>query len=53
MDVAAMMEMASKQPAGSEVYLIDVATAVFIVCWIIGIIDSYRVGRVRDNDNTA
>ncbi len=52
-DVAAMMEMASKQPAGSEVYLIDVATAVFIVCWIIGIIDSYRVGRVRDNDNTA
>jgi hypothetical protein len=52
-DLAAITELISKQPAGSEAYLIDIATAVFIICWLIGIIDSYRAGRIRDIDNTA
>ncbi|MCG6938020.1 MAG: hypothetical protein LJE83_07580 [Gammaproteobacteria bacterium] len=52
-DVAAVMELASKQPAGSEAYLVNIASAVLLICWVIGIIDSYRVGRVSDNDDAA
>ena len=49
-DIAAIMEVVSKQPieTGIGVYLIDIATAVFFICWIIGIIDSYRVGGNQD-----
>lgn len=49
-DIAAIMEVVSRQPieTGIGVYLIDIATAVFFICWIIGIIDSYRVGGNQD-----
>ena len=47
-DVVAIAEMVSKQPTGTEAQLLNIATAAFIICWLIGIIDSYRVGCVRD-----
>ncbi len=47
-DVAAIAEIISKQPTGTEAQLLKYATAVLIICWIIGIVDSYRVGCVRD-----
>lgn len=47
-DVAAIIEFTSKQSADSESSLLDIATAVFIICWLIGIIDSYRIGCIRD-----
>jgi hypothetical protein len=52
-DVAAIMEMASNQPVGADAYLLDVATTVFIICWVLGMIDSYRVGRVQDRTVSA
>jgi hypothetical protein len=52
-DVAAIMDAASKQPADSDAYLINIATYVFVICWLIGIIDSYRVGRVQDKKDEA
>jgi hypothetical protein len=53
-DVAAIIDSVSKQPAGSDAYLLDIATAVFVICWLIGIIDSYRVGRALDKkDETS
>lgn len=52
-DLAAIIDSASQQPAGSNAYLIDIATTVFVLCWLIGIIDSYRIGRLQDKNDSA
>ena len=49
-DIAAITELVSKQSTGSEVQLINIATIAFVSCWIVGIIDSYRVGCVQDRE---
>jgi TM2 domain-containing membrane protein YozV len=50
LDVTAITELVSKQPTGTEAQLLDIATTVIIICWLIGIIDSYRVGRGQDKN---
>ena len=52
-DMASIEELVSRHSTGKDAHLIDIATYIFITCWIIGIIDSYRVGRVRDKTDTA
>jgi hypothetical protein len=54
-DVAAIVELVAKQPTetGNGPYLQDIVTAIFIVCWIIGSIDSYRIGCGRNKNNTV
>jgi hypothetical protein len=47
-DVVSIEELVSRHSTSKDAHLIDIATYIFITCWIIGIIDSYRVGRVRD-----
>lgn len=47
-DEAAIAELLSRQPAGSESQLLDIAWAVLIISWLIGIVDSYRCGRTQD-----
>jgi hypothetical protein len=49
-DVTAIADLVSQQPMGAEAQLINIATAVFIVTWLIGIVDCYRVGRLQEND---
>jgi len=51
LDVAAITELISKQPTGTEAQLFNVAWTVFIISWLIGIIDSYRIGRKMGNGN--
>jgi len=48
MDVAAIAESLSRQPMGNESQLLDAALPVLVICWAIGIADSYRCGRVLD-----
>lgn len=48
LDAAAITGLASAQPVGTEATLQNIATAAIIICWIIGIIDSYRIGTMRD-----
>lgn len=50
LNVTAMTELVSKQPTGSEAQLLDIATIVIFICWLIGIIDSYRVGCRQDKN---
>ena len=50
LDATTISELVSKQTTGTESQLINIATIAIIICWIVGIIDSYRVGRVRDNN---
>jgi hypothetical protein len=49
-DAVTISELLSQQSNGSESQLQNIATAVFVICWLIGIIDSYRLGRVRDKN---
>jgi hypothetical protein len=53
LDVQAITALVTQQTSGTDVILLNIATTALFVCWLIGIIDSYRVGRVRDkNDET-
>jgi hypothetical protein len=49
-DAAAIEELVAKRSTGTDAYLIDIAMYIFIICWLIGIIDSYRVGRARESN---
>lgn len=44
LDVEAITELVSKQATGAETQLLNIATVTFIVCWLVGIIGSYRAG---------
>ena len=47
LDVSKITEALSKQQTDSA-DLVNVATYLFGICWIIGIIDSFRIGRLQD-----
>ncbi len=49
-DVAVIAELLSRQPVGNESQLLDAALPVLVICWIIGIADSYRCGRALDKN---
>jgi hypothetical protein len=48
LDATTVTELISQQSTGADSHLINIATLAIIICWVVGIIDSYRVGRVRD-----
>jgi len=49
-DVTTITQLAADQSTGADAWLLNMATLAFVICWLIGIIDSYRVGRVRDRN---
>ena len=53
-DVASIMDLVSKRTAeiGNGMHLFNIASTTIIICWLIGIIDSYRVGRIEDKKGT-
>ena len=44
LDVAAITELLSKQPVGAEAQIVNIAWVVLIISWLLGIVDSYRIG---------
>jgi len=48
LDVTAITELVSRQPAGAETQLAGIAAVVFLVVWLLGIADAYRIGRGQD-----
>ncbi len=48
LDIATITELVSQQSASNDSQLLDIAGAVLIISWLIGIADSYRVGRAQD-----
>ena len=50
LDATAINALMEKQSHGAEAQLIDIATLVLLVSWLIGVVDSYRVGKIQDND---
>ena len=49
-DIAAISALLLEQPTGAEAQLLNAATAVLIISWLISIVDSYRIGRAQDKD---
>ncbi len=50
LDLTAIMELVSQQSTGTEAQLLNIATLVVIICWFIGIVDSYRVACIQDKN---
>ena len=48
LDVAGISDLASAQSAGNDSLLLNIASTAVLICWIIGIIDSYRAGSEQD-----
>ena len=48
LDATAIADLAAKQSTGAESLLLNIASVAILICWIIGIIDSYRVGSMQD-----
>ena len=53
LDVAAITALISKQPTGTDTQLLNIAWTVLVISWLIGIVDSYRVGRIQDKSSVA
>lgn len=51
LDATAISELASVPATGTESMLQNIATAAIMISWIIGIINSYRIGAMRDKEN--
>ncbi len=50
LDATIITELVSKQAMGTEAQLLNIAAAVLFISWLIGIVDSYRVGRAQDKN---
>jgi hypothetical protein len=40
LDVGAIAELVSKQPTGTDAQLLNIATIILIVCWLVGVFDT-------------
>ena len=47
-DIGRITEEVSKQIATGATQTADIATYLLLICWLLGIIDSYRVGRLQE-----
>ncbi len=52
LNVAAITDLVSKQ-TGTQAQLINIASTVLIVLWVIAILDSYRIGRIKDKNDVT
>jgi heme/copper-type cytochrome/quinol oxidase subunit 4 len=47
-DVATIVELISMKTTGGDAQLLNFATMVLLITWLVGIVDSYRVGRAQE-----
>lgn len=47
-DVGTITNMVTQQTSGTEVQLMNLVSTVIVICWVIGIIDAYRLGHAKD-----
>lgn len=50
-DTGSIAELVSNFSSGSEGSILNIATFVIGACWLIGIIDSYRLGITREKQS--
>jgi hypothetical protein len=47
-DTAAIAEMVSNSTSGADGFVENIAVVVLVVCWLVGIFDSYRLGVAQE-----
>lgn len=52
-DIVVITELVAKQPTGTDARLTTIATAVLVIAWLVGVVDSYRIGRLQDSRAVA
>lgn len=52
-DIDSIAELLTKQSAGADSKLINIATIILLFSWVIGIADSYLAGRERKTKDTG
>jgi len=53
LDITRITAEVTRQAAGSGTQLADLATYLLVICWLVGIVDSFRVGRLLDKSDSA
>jgi hypothetical protein len=48
LDAQALSDLVSKSSQGPESLLVNLASLAILLCWIIGVVDSYRIGKKQD-----
>lgn len=46
-NVAGITEFISKAPTGTEALIIDIASALVVIVWVLAMLDAYRLGRLE------
>lgn len=49
-EAGAITELVSKSISGAESSILNIAALVVGACWLMGIIDSYRLGIIQENN---
>lgn len=52
-DVAKINELASQSLAGSGGQAVNLSSLLLIICWVVGVFDSFRIGRSKEKRGTA
>ena len=52
LDTGAITALIAAPPVGTDLLRLQIATWTIIVCWIAGIIDSYRIGKAADQSDS-
>jgi len=50
-DMTIITELVTNQSTGTEAQSLNIATTILIISWVIGIVDSYRVGHLIDKQS--
>lgn len=51
LDISRITEEVTQQAAGGGTQLAEIATYLLVICWLVGIVDSFRVGWLLDKDD--
>ena len=51
LDTAVITNLISSPPEAAEMLRLQMATWIIILCWVISIVDSFRLGRILDQEN--
>jgi hypothetical protein len=53
LDLTRITEEVTNHAATGGIQWADISTYLLLVCWLIGIVDSYRVGRLKDKADNS
>ena len=51
-DTGAMTELVSNSVSSADSSMVNYSLLVILVCWLIGMVDSYRLGNIQDKQNS-